>query len=131
VIVPDASVLVPALVDDSGDGALAREVLVADGDLHVPHLADVEVVSVLRRLVLAGALERDRAQAAIADLDELPMVRYPHLGLLPRVWRLRDNVAAYDATYVALAEVLGATFLTTDRQVAEAPHLGCAVRLLE
>lgn len=103
-IVLDASVVVPALVDQAGSGALAREVLTADSDLHAPHLLDVEVASVLRRHARCGLLAPARAAAALTDLDDLALTRYPHVGLLPRIWQLRENLSAYDATYAALAE---------------------------
>jgi len=130
VIVLDASVVVPALVDQAGSGALAREVLTADSDLHAPHLLDVEVASVLRRHARCGLLAPARAAAALTDLDDLALTRYPHVGLLPRIWQLRENLSAYDATYAALAESLSATLLTADRGLGRAPGLRCPVRLL-
>jgi predicted nucleic acid-binding protein len=50
-----------------------------------------------------------------------PLTRYPHRGLLPRVWALRDNLTAYDAVYVALAEALDAPLVTRDRRLAAGP----------
>ncbi|MGH3980131.1 MAG: type II toxin-antitoxin system VapC family toxin [Pseudonocardiaceae bacterium] len=129
-IVPDASVVVPALVDAGGSGALAREVFAADGDLHAPHLLDIEVASVLRRHAMAGILAPARVEAALVDLDDLAVTRYPHLGLLPRVWQLRANLSAYDAAYVALAESLGATLVTADGRLGRAPGLCCHRRVL-
>ena len=129
-IVPDASVLVPALVDDGGDGALAREILEADGDLHAPYLLDIEVVAALRGLIRSKALTAERAELAIADYDEVAITRYPHLGLISRVWQLRDNVSAYDGTYVALAEVLDCMLLTADARLATAYGPRCMVRLI-
>ncbi len=128
-IVPDASVVVPALVDEGRDGARAREILGSDGDLHAPHLLDVEVASVLRRHSGRKWISAARAAAALADLEDLAVTRYPHLSLLPRVWQLRANVSAYDAVYVALAEALGAAFVTADARLARAPGLRCPLRL--
>jgi predicted nucleic acid-binding protein len=129
VIVADASVLAPALVDEGGSGALARERLVS-AEIHVPELADVEVLSVLRRRVLAGHLSADRAAAALRDYADLVVERYPHLPLLPRAWQLRDAVSAYDAQYIALAELLGAPLLTADARLSRAPGVRCRVDLL-
>jgi predicted nucleic acid-binding protein len=129
VIVADASVLVPALLDDGGSGALARERLTAS-DVHVPELADVEVLSVVRRGVLAGRLTAERGAAALQDWSDLAVERYPHLPLLPRAWQLRDSVSAYDAQYVALAEVLDVPLVTGDARLSRAPGLRCAVDLL-
>ena len=92
-------------------------------DLHAPHLLDVEVLSALRRVVARGDAEPERAQAAVADLLALPIERYAHDLLAWRVWALRDNFSAYDATYVALSEALsddGVPLLTTDARLASA-----------
>ncbi len=128
-IVVDASVLVPALVDEGGSGALARERLLA-ADVHVPALADVEVLSVVRRGVLAGRLTAARGAAALQDWAELAVERYPHLPLLARAWQLRDSVTAYDAQYVALAELLDVPLVTADARLSRAPGLRCTVDLL-
>jgi predicted nucleic acid-binding protein len=94
-----------------------------DSELHVPQLFDLEVAAALRRLVLRRATPSGAAAAALADLAELPVARYPHLPLLPRVWELRSNLTPYDAVYVALAEELDAPLLTTDLRLARAPGL--------
>jgi predicted nucleic acid-binding protein len=130
VIVPDASVVVAALVDDGGAGALAREVLTADVDQHVPHLLDLEVASALRGLVLGAGLSAGRASAALDDLADLPLLYYPHRVLLPRVWALRHNASVYDASYLALAELLDAPLVTSDRRLATVPDLRCSVNVL-
>ncbi len=129
-IVVDASVVVPALIDSGGDGALAREVFNTDGDLHAPYLLDLEVASTLRRRTLNGSLDPARAEAALLDFTDLAVTRYPHLGLLSRIWRLRDDLSAYDASYVALTEALGATLVTADGRLSRAPRLRCQVRYL-
>jgi predicted nucleic acid-binding protein len=87
-----------------------------------PHLIDVEVAQVLRRRVAAGRLEDTRAREAIADLLAVPIVRYPHDPLLPRIWHLRENLTAYDAAYVVLAEALDATLITCDRRLRRRGH---------
>jgi predicted nucleic acid-binding protein len=99
----------------------------ADDDLHAPHVIDVEVLGALRRLVGKGEVPRIIAQHALSDLEALDLRRYPHLPLLPRMWQLRDNVPAADACFVALAEALGATLVTTDLRLAGAPGLRAAI----
>ena len=128
-IVVDASVVVTALADDGGNGEKARQRLLAD-QLVAPHLMDVEVVAAWRRLAGAGRLEEQRLALARADLRSLAIERVPHGPLLERVWELRANLTPYDATYVALAEVLGAPLLTADTKLAGAPGLRCTVEVL-
>ena len=74
----------------------------------------------LRRYAAAGEIDQDRGRAALQDLADFPLRRYPHDLLLPRIWALRHNVTAYDAAYVALAEALDAPLLTRDRRLAAA-----------
>jgi len=89
--------------------------------LHAPHLLDVEVAQVLRKQVAKGLVSELRGQTALEDLLQIPLVRYPHELLLPRVWQLRQNLTAYDAVYVALAEGLELPLLTCDSNIAGAP----------
>ena len=97
-----------------------------DESLHAPHLLDVEVASILRRYHLSGELSAEDGREALAGLD---IARYPHDPLLPRVWELRASVTAYDAVYLALAEVLEAPLLTLDRRLARARSHGARVEL--
>ena len=129
-IVVDASVVVAALLSAGGAGARARERLRLDPDVHVPHLLDVEVTSALRRRVRLGQTQPDVATAVLADLADLPALRWDHQPLLGRVWDLRDNVTTYDAVYVVLAEMLDATLVTSDERLARAPGLRCRVEVL-
>jgi predicted nucleic acid-binding protein len=92
-----------------------------DGDIHVPHVVDVEVLHALRGLVLGGKLGEDRAADALTDLADLRMNRYPHLPLMDRIWELRRNLSAYDAAFVALAEALAAPLVTCDAALAASP----------
>lgn len=128
-IVVDASIVVTALADDGADGARARERLLADR-LVAPHLIDVEVLAAWRRLAGTGRLEEQRAELARSDLRSLAIERVPHGPLLERAWELRANLTAYDATYVALAELLGAALVTADEKLAGAPGLRCTVEVL-
>lgn len=129
VIVVDASVLVTALADDGEAGSRARGRLRGQ-ELAAPELIDLEVPSVLRRLLLGGHLSPERAEHALSDLLELPLRRAPHRPLLSRCWDLRENMTIYDASYVALAEELGAALLTADARLSRAPGLACEVEVL-
>lgn len=84
----------------------------------------------MRRLVVAGAIPAERGSRAIRRLSQLDLARHPHEELLPRVWELRDNLTAYDAVYVALAEALNAPLLTLDARLARAPGHRARVELL-
>jgi predicted nucleic acid-binding protein len=102
-------------------GEWVESEILADPDLHAPHVIDIEVVGVFRRLARERRIADERATAAIEALIGLDIVRYPHVPLLPRVWELRPNLRAADAAFVALAEVLDARLLTTDERIARAP----------
>jgi predicted nucleic acid-binding protein len=129
VIVVDASVLATGLGDDGPDGDQARARLRGER-LTAPELVDLEVVSVWRRQVRAGAMDARRAALALADLGALPLRRTPHRPLLPRCWELRDNLTIYDAAYVALAEVLGVLLLTGDGRLAKSAGSTCNIEVL-
>jgi predicted nucleic acid-binding protein len=129
VIVVDASVLAPALADDGDDGDRARLRLRGE-QLVAPELVDLEVLSTLRRAVRAGRLDERRSGQALDDLAALPLRRVPHLPLLARAWELRDNLTAYDAAYVALAESLRALLLTADGGIEKASGVRCDVEIL-
>ena len=123
--VVDAGVVIELLVGD-----LAYERLGAE-DLAAPHLIDSEVVHVLRTLTRRDELTDPQARAAMDGFAALHIARYAADWLRPRMWELRHNLSAYDATYVALAEELGATrLLTTDIRLARAPGARCQMRVL-
>jgi predicted nucleic acid-binding protein len=125
VIVADASAVVAALLHNGP----ARRVL-ATATVHAPHLLDVEVMSVLRRLNLAGTLTEVDIESCLSAFQAMGIRRSGHRPLLARVWLLRHNLSAYDATYVSLAETLGCPLLTADRRLAAAPGLECPIQLL-
>lgn len=126
----DASVLANVVGDDGSDGRRARGEIRSAGDLAAPDLVDVETVAVLRRRWLAGTISDRRFVAALDDLEAIDLNRYPTLPLMRRAYELRQNVTAYDATYVALAEVLRGDLLTGDRRLANAPGRRCVIRVL-
>lgn len=128
-IVLDASAAVAWLLGLPAAPAVAERLL-AEGDVHAPHLLAVEVAQVVRRYTLSGELSAERGAQALVDLDELDLVRHPHEPLLPIVWRLRENLTAYDAVYVALALALDVPLVTLDRSLAAAPGHGARIDLL-
>lgn len=122
-LIVDASAVGELLLGRPAGEAVARGIRSAQFDLHAPHLIDVEVLSALRRLVAAGDASLARADEAVADFLDLPIERHRHDVLAPRIWELRENFTAYDAVYVALAEVItdrGAPLLTADGRLARA-----------
>ena len=116
----DASVLVEYIFQTPRSTSIESIVTASDCDLHVPTLCDVEVCSALRRALLAKRLSEQRAAEALEDYFDLPLIRHGHLRLLERVLQLRENFSAYDATYLSLAESLGALFVTADDSLARA-----------
>jgi predicted nucleic acid-binding protein len=129
VIVVDASALAPALADDGRDGDLARARLAGEV-LLAPELAVLEVASILRRAHRSGHVDVRRCEQALADLRALPLACVPHRPLLARAWQLRDNATAYDAAYLALAELVDSPLLTADSHLAGVPGIHCEVELL-
>lgn len=129
-IVIDASVLANVVGDDGSDGQRARLAFRNAGDVAAPDLADVETVAVLRKRWIAGTVSDERFAAAVDDLGQLDIDRYPALRFMRRAYELRANVTAYDSAYVALAEVLGCELLTADKRLASAPGPRCVIRVL-
>lgn len=128
-IVLDASATVDWLLQTSAGRHIEQRIYSAKNSLHAPHLLDIEVAQVFRRLVREGAVSAQRAEEALQDLLDLRLVRYPHWLVLPRVWQLRHNLSAYDAAYVALAEKLGAPLITRDGRLATAPGHAATIEL--
>lgn len=128
VLVVDASAVLEAIVAvDPAPGLVER--LAGDGDLHAPHLIDVELLHALRRLNALGDLTDERASDARTDLRDLALVRYPHLLLSDRIWELRHDLTAYDAAYAALAETLDVTLVTCDKRLSGASAHGAKIEL--
>ncbi len=120
-IVLDASAVVEQLFDTSKGLQIQERCLSGDEGLHCPHLLDIEVAHVVRRYCQQGWISAERAIQAIEDLADFPLTRYAHQPFLYRIWDLRENLTAYDATYVALAELLAAPVVTCDARLASAP----------
>jgi predicted nucleic acid-binding protein len=122
VIVLDSSAAVDYLAGTAA-ADWVTETLLANPEIHAPHLLDIEVLGSLRKLVLTRRLSAVRAAEAVDDFRFLAVKRYPHVPLVERVWELRETVTASDAAFVALAEALDAPLVTTDLRLARAPGL--------
>lgn len=125
-VVCDASALVALLLDGGPDGCWVTEAL-AGFDLLAPSLVAFESANVIRRHELAGLVSADQAAQAHADLLDLAIECWPYQILASRAWELRRNLSSYDASYVALAELTGATLVTLDRRISRAPDLRCTI----
>ena len=130
-IVLDASALVELVVGTPAGRRLAARIADPAVSLHVPHLADIEVTQALRRYAREGDLTDDDAARALEDLRSLDLQRHAHEPLLERIWELRRHLTAYDAVYVALAEVLDAVLVTADRRLARAPGIAARIEGLD
>jgi predicted nucleic acid-binding protein len=124
-IVVDASAALSALLNDGP----ARQALAGE-QLHSPHLVDSEVANGLRRMVAAQQVSADDGWITLDRWRRLGVTRYAAVGFLDRVWELRDNLSAYDASYVALAELLSCPLLTADARLSRAPGIRCAVTVV-
>jgi predicted nucleic acid-binding protein len=125
VIVVDASAALSGLLN----AGLARRAL-GEQQLHAPHLIDSELASALRRRVRAQQLDADAGWSILDTWRRLGITRYPGVFLLDRIWKLRENVSAYDASYVALAEHLGCALLTADARLSRARGIRCPVTVV-
>ena len=127
-LVADASAIAIVVADSGPDGQRIRDRL-RNESIAAPDLMRVDVVSVLRRQRSLGQLTDIEANQAVADLLALPITTYPTAPLLHRAWALRDNLTAYDACYVALAEALRCTLLTADTRLSKAPGPECSIEI--
>jgi len=130
VIVLDAAAAIEWLMRSSTGTKVDRRLFSSPATIHVPHLLDVEITQVLRRYVRQRIITDSRGEEALQDLHDLPLSRYPHDILLPRVWELRAALTAYDAVYVALAELLDAALITCDCRIAQASGHRAAVEVI-
>lgn len=129
-IVVDASALLELFLRTSTGVDLEKRLFRKGQTLHAPALIDLEVCQVLRRYASRGDITAERGREAVELLRRFPMTRYPHDPLLDRIWELRENLTAYDAAYVALAEGLHASVLTCDARLAGAPGVRVGIELV-
>lgn len=128
-IVTDAGVWIHAIVDE-GPGGDVRTRLAGEASVAAPALLDLEFANVLRGLVAERPISDRNAAKALDQIAQAPIQRYGHQALLRRIWQLKANLTAYDAAYVALAELLGADLLTIDWHIARVPGIRCRVQVL-
>jgi predicted nucleic acid-binding protein len=129
-LVVDTSAILDAIAaSEPAPGLVAC--LSNDGDLHAPHLIDVEILHALRGMTIRGEITEDRAADARSDFAETALLRYPHDPLSDRIWELRHNLSAYDAAFVALAEALGAPLVTCDAHLASSSGHDARIELFE
>ena len=117
-IVLDASAAIEWLLQTPAGRRIEQRIYPQNESLHCPHVMDLEIAQVLRRLARESVITAHRAQEAIEDLLDLKITRYPHFVFLPRIWHHRHNFSAYDSAYLALAEELRATLITRDSRFA-------------
>jgi predicted nucleic acid-binding protein len=127
--VTDAGVWIRAIVDEEPGGPV-RTRLGEETSVASPALIDLELTNVLRGLVAKGLIGPRHAERALSEFMQAPIQRYGHLALLQRIWRLRANLTVYDASYIALAELLAGDFLTIDTRLAGVPGIRCPVEVL-
>ncbi|MGH2871488.1 MAG: type II toxin-antitoxin system VapC family toxin [Solirubrobacteraceae bacterium] len=125
-VVCDASALVALLLDAGHDGQWVTAAL-DQAELMAPTLVGFETANIIRRQEIAGLISSDQAAQAHADLLELAIEHWPHDLLAHRAWELRHNLSIYDASYVALAEMINAPLITLDSRIAKAPGVRCPV----
>jgi predicted nucleic acid-binding protein len=126
-IVLDASAAIELLLRTPTGTEVATRIAPEDETLHAPHLLDVEIAQVLRRYVSSKEVTSSEARQALDDLVALDLERYSHDVLLPAMWKLHRNATAYDAAYLALAQLLRAPLVTCDRKLARVP--GARIRI--
>jgi predicted nucleic acid-binding protein len=129
-IVLDASALLEVLLATAAAERVARSIFARGQTLHAPHVIDLEVAQVLRRYRREGEISEVRAMEALRDLQDFPLTRYPHDLFLPRIWELKENLTAYDAAYIALAEVLPAPLVTRDGRIGRSRRHRAEVQVL-
>ena len=130
-IVVDASAVLELLLQTSLGARVEARLFRDDDELHAPQLVDVEIVQALRRLVRTGEVSARRADEAMTDLIDLDLHRHPHVELVNRAWKLRDDLSAYDAMYVVLAEAIDGTVVTCDRPLSQAPGHRARVEVID
>ena len=128
-IVVDASAILEVLLRTPAAAVIEDRLFERGETLHAPHLVDLEILQVLRRYAAAGEISAERAREALDDLAAFRLHRWAHDALAMRIWGLRQNLTAYDAAYIALAEALGAPLLTRDRRLASAPGIRTRVEV--
>ena len=129
-IVVDASLVLDVAISANGGAALGNRLDEHGVALLAPEILDLEVLQALRRHVRLGVVDAMRARAGLTTLGELNIERFSHRTLTDRIWSLRDNLTAYGAAYVALAEALDVPLWTRDAKLAGVPGVSARVEVL-
>jgi predicted nucleic acid-binding protein len=129
-IVVDASALVEVLLNTSAGSLIEQRLFAGNETLHAPHLLDLEIAHVLCRYAMIGVIDPARGLQALEDLSDMAVTRYPHDLFLSRIWDLRNNITAYDAAYIALAEALAAPLVTRDAALVSAAGHHARIELI-
>lgn len=124
-IVADASLVMASLLDVGSVRATMSTV-----QIHAPHVVDSEVANAMRKHVRWGQLTADEGWQLLETFRWMAITRHATFSMLDRVWELRDNLSAYDAAYVALAEIIDCPLVTVDARISRAPGLRCTVTVL-
>ncbi len=117
-IVLDASAALKMILRHEGSEALAARVI--GKDIHAPALIEVEVVSGLRHLQRQRRVAEDRATIGLEWFLDLGIEKHHGPDLTRRIFALRHSLSAYDAAYVAVAELIQAPLLTADGRLSRA-----------
>lgn len=128
-IVLDASAAIDWLLQTTAGLRIYVRISSRNESLHSPHILDLEVAHVLRRLVREGTVPARRADEAMLVLQDFRITRYPHITFLPRIWQYRHTLSAYDAAYVVLAETLDAALITRDARLASSHSHSAKIEL--
>lgn len=127
-LVTDASIWVRALLDEDVEGPV-RARLRREAYVDAPALIDLEFLSALRGLLVTKRVSRTAAEESLERFLKAPIDRHSHAPLAWRAWELRANITPYDASYIALAELLGSALFTVDQRLARAPGIRCPIEL--
>jgi predicted nucleic acid-binding protein len=130
VIVLDASAVIEVLLRTSAGNRIENRIYSKTELLHAPYLIEVEVAQVIRRFAAAGLITPARGAITLQYLNDMQIIRHSHSALLQRIWHLRENLTAYDAAYVALAEALDAPLLTCDGRLARTKNHRARIELI-
>jgi predicted nucleic acid-binding protein len=130
-VVVDSSVVLDLLLGTPAAALVRRRLFRPPETLCAPDLLDSEIVRVLARYAQVGAISRERGAAALRDLADLRILRYPSWILWGRTWELQEVAAPGDAVYLSLAEALEAPLVTRDARLRAVGGHGAEVEVLE
>ncbi|MDR0960110.1 MAG: type II toxin-antitoxin system VapC family toxin [Propionibacteriaceae bacterium] len=125
-IVVDCSAVVELLVADDPRGAEIAA-LINDAPLAAPTVLPYEVANVLRRFRNAQTFTTRQVESTWEQFSRLPIDLWPFDILAGRVHQLGGSLSSYDASYIALAELLHIPLLTCDAKLASSAPTSCQI----